>query len=116
MTSKLRLWAISWQAEHLPQGVTVKPFWQFRDLARIRAQDVFPMPRGPQNRYAWARRLVSTAFLRISVIWLWPISSSKFSGRYFLARTTYDMDRFPFLRVYSIINHFEKISTGKIYP
>ena len=40
------------QVEQVPQGVAVGPSWlrQLRDLARMRAVEVLPVPRGPQNR------------------------------------------------------------------
>ena len=37
-------------------GSGVGPFSQLTILARIRAVDVLPVPRGPQNRNAWCRR------------------------------------------------------------
>jgi len=52
MTSRLRPSAISLQASQTPQGVVVGPSTQLRALARIRAVEVFPMPRGPTKRYA----------------------------------------------------------------
>jgi len=41
---------ISLQFVHLLQGVAVGPFSQLSDLARIRATEVFPTPRGPENK------------------------------------------------------------------
>ena len=38
------------QPAHFPQGVTVGPFTQFKDFAKIRAEEVFPVPLGPQNK------------------------------------------------------------------
>ena len=38
---------------------------QLMVLAKIRAQEVFPTPLGPQNRYAWARRLLPIAFFNV---------------------------------------------------
>ena len=43
---------ISLQLAHSPQGCTVGPFIQFNDFAKILAVEVFPVPRGPVNRYA----------------------------------------------------------------
>ena len=34
---------------HLPTAINI-PFSQFKDLARMRAHEVFPIPRGPQKR------------------------------------------------------------------
>ena len=91
MTSKLVAWAISLQAGHAPQGETVGPSLQLSDFARILAQDVLPTPRGPQKRYAWARRLALRDSFRSVVICSCPRSSSNFWGRYFLAKTIEDM-------------------------
>jgi len=44
--------AISVQAGHTPQGSPGLPAWQFKAFARIRAVDVLPLPRGPENRKA----------------------------------------------------------------
>ena len=52
ITSIEELFAISRQLEHFPQGVTVGPSLQLRALARIRAVEVLPHPRGPVNKYA----------------------------------------------------------------
>ncbi|CAM3228155.1 hypothetical protein STSO111631_08390 [Stackebrandtia soli] len=40
------------QEEQVPQGLDVGPLTQLSDRARMRALDVFPHPRGPENRYA----------------------------------------------------------------
>ena len=44
--------ASSTQLSQVPHGVDVGPFAQFRQRAKIRAEVVFPHPRGPENRYA----------------------------------------------------------------
>jgi hypothetical protein len=44
--------AISRHGEHSPHGSGVGPRSQLRDFARIRAIEVFPMPRGPERRIA----------------------------------------------------------------
>src|SRR3954469_25191159 len=72
-------------------GVGLGNFSQFSALARIRAIDVLPVPRVPVNRYAWAIRSVSIAFLSVCAIWFWPTTSSNVRERYFLARTVYDI-------------------------
>ncbi len=46
--------AVSRQESHLPHGVGVGPSAQFSAFARMRAVVVFPTPRGPENRKAWA--------------------------------------------------------------
>ncbi len=38
------------QDSHSPQGVSVGPFTQFSDRARIFAIEVFPVPREPTKR------------------------------------------------------------------
>ena len=67
-----------------PSGVR---FSQFIVLARIRAQVVFPTPRGPQNKNAWANWLFFMAFFRVVVMCDCPTTVLKFCGRYFLAET-----------------------------
>src|SRR5690606_34869730 len=56
-------------------------------LAKIRAQVVFPTPRGPQNKKACASCLFLMAFLSVPVICRWPTTLSKVTGRYFRAET-----------------------------
>ncbi len=41
---------IDTHCSHTPHGSGVGPFTQFRDAARMRADDVLPQPRGPLNR------------------------------------------------------------------
>jgi hypothetical protein len=47
---------------HLLHGVDVGPSTQFMALASARAVVVFPVPRGPQKRYACEMRPLSIAF------------------------------------------------------
>ncbi len=42
--------ASSTQDSHTPHGVSVGPWAQLRQRARIRAEVVLPQPRGPENR------------------------------------------------------------------
>ncbi len=42
--------AIAWQTWQVLSGVIVGPWTQFRLLARIRASEVLPVPRGPAKR------------------------------------------------------------------
>src|SRR5690348_8480878 len=56
--------------------------------ATMRAQVVFPTPRGPQNRSACASFLLSMAFLSVVVMCSCPTTSSKPSGLYLRAETT----------------------------
>ena len=44
---------------------------------------VLPVPRGPQNRYAWDRRPSVMACSSVETICCWPTTESKVSGRYF---------------------------------
>ena len=53
----------------------------------ILAQVVFPTPRGPQKRKAWASWLCLIAFLNVVVICDCPTTVSKSCGLYFLAET-----------------------------
>ena len=66
-TSRLVLEAISTQAGHSPQGVTVGPLAQLSALARIRAVEVLPTPRTPEKRKAWAVRSCSIEFRNVRV-------------------------------------------------
>jgi len=50
---------ISWHDTQRSQGVVAGPFSQLRHLARIRATEVFPVPRTPAKTYAWASRFDS---------------------------------------------------------
>jgi hypothetical protein len=49
----------------------------------MRADDVFPQPRGPENRYAWLMRPAAKAVQSGSVTCSWPTTSAKIAGRYF---------------------------------
>jgi len=54
-----------------------------RERARIRALEVLPQPRGPENRYAWLIRPLASACISGSVTCSWPTTSEKVAGRYF---------------------------------
>ena len=43
---------------------------------------VLPVPRGPQNRYAWDVRPSARAFSSILTMCFWPTIESKVCGRY----------------------------------
>src|SRR5690348_11490675 len=74
--------------EHLLQASpSAVGFSQLMVLANIRAQVVFPTPRGPQNKKACANWRFFMAFLRVVVIWPWPTTVSKVWGLYFRAET-----------------------------
>ncbi len=80
---------------HFPHGVAVGPSTQLRLRAKMRADDVLPQPRGPENRYAWLIRSGapsaprdSRAADRGSVTCRCPTTSANVAGRYFLYRAT----------------------------
>src|SRR4051794_21309995 len=81
MTSREVAAAIETHESHLPHGVTVGPFTQLRQAARIFAIDVLPVPREPTNRYAWCTLRRSTACFRVRTTCSWPTTSSKVLGR-----------------------------------
>lgn len=76
------LGASAWHESQTPQGVAVGPWAQFSDRARIRAEEVLPQPRGPENRYAWLIRPASSAIDSGSVTCSCPTTSAKVAGRY----------------------------------
>ena len=56
---------------------------QFSAFARIRAIEVFPVPRGPAKRYAWRTWSCSIAFCSVRTTASCPTTSSNPCGRYF---------------------------------
>src|SRR5687768_2883975 len=74
------------QEPQTPHGVEVGPCSQLSERARMRADDVFPHPRGPLNRYAWLIRPLSTALTSGVVTCSCPTTSAKVAGRYFRYR------------------------------
>ena len=67
---------------HSPHGSPSSPRCsQFRAFARIRAVDVFPVPRGPLSRYACATRSPVTAPFSAATRWAWPTTASNRWGR-----------------------------------
>src|SRR5438067_10366123 len=56
---------ISTHCVHFWQGSAVGPDSQFKHLARIRADEVLPQPRGPVNRYACDNRPCSMALVKV---------------------------------------------------
>ena len=81
MTSSDVAAAIARQDSHRPHGVTVGPFTQFSDAARILAIDVLPVPREPTNRYAWCTRPCSIALRSVRTTCSWPTTSANVRGR-----------------------------------
>ena len=86
-TSVERPAAISSQKAQVPQGVSVGPFSQFSERAKMRASVVLPVPRGPVSRSAWGTRSVRIALRSAVVTWFWPTTSSKACGRHLRAMT-----------------------------
>src|SRR5450631_1511109 len=82
---------ISMQSGQTLQGSWTTPSSQLRVLARMRAVLVLPTPRAPVNRKACATRPESMAFCRVRLTCSCPVSSENDWGRYFLARTSYDV-------------------------
>jgi len=75
--------AMARQFSHSPHGSPSSPrFVQFSAFARMRAVLVFPVPRGPENRYAWPTRSSRTALRSAWVTCSWPRSSENRCGRY----------------------------------
>ena len=86
-TSTARPSAISTQGVQTPHGSAVGPFSQLSAFATRRAVVVFPTPRGPVKRKAWATCPVLSAFERVRTTCSWPDISPKRCGRYLRART-----------------------------
>src|SRR4051794_32103540 len=74
--------AIATHAWQVPSGVAVGPCAQLTAFARIRANDVLPVPRGPAKRYAWRTLSCVIAFVSVRTTASCPTTSSKVCGRY----------------------------------
>ena len=74
-------WVISMHEVHVPQGSPSTGASQLSALARMRAEDVLPVPRGPLKRYACATRSSRTALRNARTTWSCPRSSSNRPGR-----------------------------------
>ena len=74
--------AIAVHAWQVPSGFGVGPWAQLSALARMRASDVLPVPRGPAKRYAWRTLSASIALRSVRTTASWPTTSSKSCGRY----------------------------------
>ncbi len=83
------LLAISRHGAHTPHGVGVGPFTQLSILATMRAVEVLPVPRAPQNSSACGTRFISMALHKARAMCSWPTSSDSMAGRYLRARTRY---------------------------
>jgi hypothetical protein len=87
--------AISSQMEHLLQGFGVGPFSQFKAFARMRAVEVFPTPRGPENKNECASRELLMALINTRVMCSCPVTASKVWGLHLRASTRYDKSDSP---------------------
>ena len=83
MTSRDTPSAIARQAVQVLSGVGVGPRSQLRAFARMRAVVVLPVPRWPQNMYAWTNRRAAMAFWSVRVTRSCPITSPNVCGRHF---------------------------------
>ena len=81
--------------EQTPHGSGVGPSSQLSERARMRALDVLPQPRGPENRYAWLMRPASIATLSGWVTCSCPTTSANFAGRYLRYRASATSARLP---------------------
>src|SRR5918996_275658 len=83
------------QDAQTPHGSGVGPCTQLSERARMRAEDVLPQPRGPENRYAWLMRPEASAVLNGSVTCSCPTTSANFAGRYLRYRASATAARLP---------------------
>ena len=79
--------AISRHMSHTPHGLVVGAFTQLSALAKMRAVEVLPVPRGPTKRYACASRVCAMAFFSVVTMCSCPTISSNVCGRYLRAKT-----------------------------
>ena len=86
--------AIALQVAHSLQGLPFCGFSQLIARARILATEVFPVPRVPQNRYAWPIRSDRIWFLSVRTISSCPFTSSNVSGRNFRYNAVYAISFF----------------------
>ena len=82
MTSSDVALAIDTHESHTPHGVTVGPWTQFSEAARIFAIDVLPVPRDPTKRYAWCTLSCSMALRRVRTTCSCPTTSANVRGRW----------------------------------
>src|SRR5690606_27683314 len=70
MTSEIDPSCIPLQAAHSLHGSLTGACSQLIALAKIFAALVFPVPRGPEKRYAWENFFCTMAFCNVRVIWV----------------------------------------------
>src|SRR5919202_4308183 len=75
--------AIATHAWQTLSGFGVGPCAQLSAFARMRASEVFPVPRGPAKRYACRTWPAAIAFFSVRTTGSCPTTSSKSWGRYF---------------------------------
>jgi len=80
-TSKLVPRSIDRHDSHSQHGSPWSGFMQLSTLARMRAAEVLPVPRGPENMYACPPRSLATALRSARTTCSWPFSSPKRRGR-----------------------------------
>jgi hypothetical protein len=71
------------------QGVAVGPCSQLSALARIRAVEVLPVPRGPGEQVRVVEAVLSIAWTSVWITCCCPTTSSKVCGRYLRYSETY---------------------------
>ncbi len=81
MTANDELVPTDTQLSQTPQGSPSSSFSQLSALARMRAVEVLPVPRGPLKRYPWPTRRSRTALRKAWVTWSWPRTSANRPGR-----------------------------------
>jgi len=82
MTSSAVPASIARQFSHVLSGSGVGPCTQSIHRAKILAADVFPLPRGPENRYACAILPEESAVRKVRTTASWPTRSVNDFGRH----------------------------------
>src|SRR5699024_3064847 len=81
ITSEIDPSKIPRHAEHSLHGSLTGAFSQMIVCANIFAALVFPVPRGPENKYACENFCCTIAICNIQVYSVWPTTSSNVRGR-----------------------------------
>src|SRR5690554_2477453 len=79
-TSSIDPFVICWHASQALHGSGAGPCSQLTALAITLAALVFPVPRGPENRYAWENRCCLNAFCSVRVTCCCPTISENVCG------------------------------------
>ena len=80
-TSKLAPRSMARHESHSQHGSPSFGLAQLSTLAKMRAAEVLPVPRGPENKYAWPPRSLATALRNARTTCSCPFSSAKRRGR-----------------------------------